>query len=966
MPHFRTKARAVDLLGKSQIADLPTAITELWKNGYDAYGDNLIASLYLTDYRDVQNPFFIISDDGKGMSKKDILEKWIVLGTDAKVRRQVPEKGPKTLGKEPRLPTGEKGIGRLSVAYLGSQMLMLTKKIGNPLQALFFDWRILDNYNLFVDDINLPMQPINTLENFETIFNELIMDYKTNFPNKEVDDCEKWEEHKDLIKEITNDLKNISIPSFFNDKIVKPLIGKSDEIHGTKFIIFNPIDQLLLLENFDNPQESEKETVDFVFSCLSGLSNIFKKENKKSIFKTEFNIYNDEIPIDVISQREFWGEEDFNNCDHIIDGRFDENGYFTGKIKILNKELKHDFKPNRPQGNTPYGPFDIKFGYVEGQLSKSALSKEEYNRISKKLQRYAGLYIYRDGFRVLPYGRPDYDFLKMEEKRSKGAGYYYFSYRNMFGYIEISRESNRSLRDKAGREGFINNKAYQEFKSDLQSFFKDLARKYFGTNPKNDTKPKQLEKINQEKLEYEREKKERKEFSKRLTRLPKKLSIIEKNIDNLITELNDKLDRSEIRYEEIEKLLRQVEDYKIKLMELKPPKPIRFKPTDYQRKKLHKYKQYYTKFNDNKLSKVQNVVNQAQTRLNSNEILEEFSKKRNQYEKELIQKFKKYNTSLKNSFQKLISGLENEKQTELKQFHKNINKLNPKNNNQQNISKNIDIMWKFFEERKEKTQNKIEPLINHIDKLTFGVNEDILVGYYKLEYEKLKEKWEETQELAQLGIAVEIIDHQFNATYSRISNIISHFKNSIKNDEESIRLYNHLKNLFKHLENNYKLLTPLYRTTGRVRENITGREIKEYIMEFYNKELKEKQIKLSSSKDFDNASFFIYGSIIKPVFINVVNNSIFWLKSSKDKRIHFEYCDNKMIIMNSGEQIEDIYVEDGDIFQLFFSRKPNGRGIGLYLAKSTLNSVGFEIEATNDPKYNLLDGACFLIYKDKD
>ena len=33
---FRTKARAVDLLGKGQIADLPTATTELWKNGYDA------------------------------------------------------------------------------------------------------------------------------------------------------------------------------------------------------------------------------------------------------------------------------------------------------------------------------------------------------------------------------------------------------------------------------------------------------------------------------------------------------------------------------------------------------------------------------------------------------------------------------------------------------------------------------------------------------------------------------------------------------------------------------------------------------------------------------------------------------------------------------------------------------------------------------------------------------------------
>ena len=47
---FRTKARAVDLLGKGQIADLPTAITELWKNGYDAYADKLNANLYMEGY----------------------------------------------------------------------------------------------------------------------------------------------------------------------------------------------------------------------------------------------------------------------------------------------------------------------------------------------------------------------------------------------------------------------------------------------------------------------------------------------------------------------------------------------------------------------------------------------------------------------------------------------------------------------------------------------------------------------------------------------------------------------------------------------------------------------------------------------------------------------------------------------------------------------------------------------------
>ena len=57
---FRTKARAVDLLGKGQIADLPTAITELWKNGYDAYADNLSADLYKEEYNSCSFSIFFI------------------------------------------------------------------------------------------------------------------------------------------------------------------------------------------------------------------------------------------------------------------------------------------------------------------------------------------------------------------------------------------------------------------------------------------------------------------------------------------------------------------------------------------------------------------------------------------------------------------------------------------------------------------------------------------------------------------------------------------------------------------------------------------------------------------------------------------------------------------------------------------------------------------------------------------
>ena len=36
----------------------------------------------------------------------------------------------------------------------------------------------------------------------------------------------------------------------------------------------------------------------------------------------------------------------------------------------------------------------------------------------------------------------------------------------MFGYLGITRDANRNLTDKAGREGLIENKAYREIKRD--------------------------------------------------------------------------------------------------------------------------------------------------------------------------------------------------------------------------------------------------------------------------------------------------------------------------------------------------------------------------------------------------------------------------------------------------------------------------------------------------------------------
>lgn len=963
MAKFRAKARAVELLGKGQIADLPTAITELWKNGYDAYGDLLDAQLFFKGYKDTESAFFVLGDDGIGMSKNDILEKWIVLGTDSKTRKTIPERPSKdTLNKTPRMPTGEKGIGRLSVAYLGNQMLMITKKINEPVQALFFDWRILENYHLYIDDIEIPLLSFNNSAEFTTIWKQLLIDYKNNFPAKVNDKKqEKWIEQVGLKSEILEGLNNIKIPEYFLSEVIEPLCSQSS--HGTKFVVFDPIDQLLFLKDHAKPEEENADTIEFIRSGLSGMSNVFKEENP--VFDTSFLIYDSETPTDFIHQREFFDHEDFKYADHLIEGAFDEYGEFTGSLKIYNQEVDHHiFKPNKKREKTSFGPFSLKIASIPGAGQPTLLNQDLFNRIDSKLKRVGGLYLYRDGFRILPYGRKDWDFLEFEERRSRGAGYYFFSYRRIWGYIELSRQENDNLIDKAGREGLINNKAYREFKTILISFFIDLARKYYGKDAQFNLKTDQKEQINQEKQEEAREKEERKQFIAKLKTYPKELEKLQNELDRLKEELEKRSAELFNGYDQIEKILSQIDEVKIKIASLELEKPKKFIPNDSQRIQLDDFRKQRELVNSHILNQVNAVVRKAQDKLKEKELLTEFERKLKTYEYSLTALIEEFEQQLQRSFGRLRMEFEKEKEDELREFRKEYEVIRPKSPDRELIYSSLRTVEEIHQNQTQRIRNRIMPFVEHLSKVSIEVDEEALTGYYRLEFQKLKEKWQETQELAQLGIAVEIIDHQFNALYSKLAKIINSLKGFISKEDESISTYYLLQTTFEHLENNYKLLTPLYRTTNRIRRDISGQEIFDYLHEFFGKEFDEKGIAVTCSASFAKAKWFTYDSIFKPVFINIINNAIYWLNSVDDRRIIFDFIDNKIVVANSGEPIDEVYIKDGDLFKAFFSRRPKGRGIGLYLAKTTLNSIGYEVAATNDPKFNQLDGACFILYQE--
>lgn len=963
MARFRTKARALDLLGKGQIADLPTSISELWKNGYDAYADNLEAFVY-EEFNNNNESVFVISDDGKGMNRDEIIEKWFVLGTDSKSRNDSEIKSEETLWKAPRIKMGEKGIGRLAVAYLGPQMLMLTKKRKFPLEVVFFDWRILENYNLFLDHINIPVRMIESINDFENSFLELKDDFLQNFKQEIGNGEDPWKEQIELKTLIETETKSLICPDFVINNFVKELLINPTQTNGTKFIIFKPESQILDLKNFIKTDEDEDYrddlSVNHTISALAGLFNLFKTDDPP--YKTKFWIVNDDGKYDLLNTRAFFTPNDFEDCDHLIEGEFDKFGTFNGSVRIYNQPVQHTFSPLKKKQETNYGTFKIKLGYVQSLEEGSKVKDERKRLFEQKLELYSGLFIYRDGFRVLPYGRPDTDFLEFEERRSKSAGAYFFSKRRMFGYIEISRKENEKLKDKSSREGFINNAAYRDFRTDLISFFKDLAKKYFATKAEFDYKQTQQEELEKQAQIAEQEKQrdieERKKFAQQLKILPNQLEGLKKEYGDLLTRLESKTIESEISYNEIQTLLSDLDKCKIKYAEYRLAKPVRYKPTPLQKKNFKAYQDQYESFFQ-LINESSSVIKHIRSKLKVHELFQEFESKNQLFQNYLVRQFLQYEDKLNQAFEKIHIQIRNEKTIFLTDFSNKYSEIIPKRDDANAISNSLSILESVFSEAKERLTNRIEPFLKHLERVSLEVNEDDLVGYFKDQFEEMKKEWEQTYELAQLGIAVEIIDHQFNALYSQLAENIKSLDGHLKKDEESQVKYNLLLNSFNHLEDNYQLLQPLYRTTGRVRKNVTAIELFDYAKEFFRERFDKNNITLEISDIAKKWTVFSYESIFKPVIINIINNAIFWLQSMENRIIRIDAKDNLLLIMNSGVPIDDSVLED--IFKLFFSERPKGRGIGLYLAKKSLNGVGFDIKATNDSNFNLLRGACFVI-----
>ena len=422
--NFNVNAYTARLIGRENVATLNGAILELVKNTYDA--DASICILY---YDDIDQCVYLM-DNGCGMNKEVILKNWMTIGNSSKKKNYVSNKG--------RIQTGAKGIGRFALDRLADVCTMLT--INNKNKLLWkVDWRDFnDETNITEISADLDLVEMKPQDFLSGIHNKNVL----KLVNKNFSTCTlfKVSNMRDLwsdkqLDSIRNNLRSL-IPMEIS-KIFKIYI----------FNNLNTIEQAeILTDNNDFTYDYKidfevKEDKGFIkinrneFDLLDQLDNInkvliehdiepFTDEDKKMFSGVEKEY--------VLSTAELTK----NLIDRFLDS-FDGTFYFS-KINVDKKREKQYFYKNR--------------------------SPKKINDI------FSGIKIYRDCFRVRPYGEfgtSNFDWLLLDSLKSQspaavtGKGKWKVRSGQMFGSVNISR-SNVNLLDQSNREGIVET---QEFKA---------------------------------------------------------------------------------------------------------------------------------------------------------------------------------------------------------------------------------------------------------------------------------------------------------------------------------------------------------------------------------------------------------------------------------------------------------------------------------------------------------------------
>lgn len=407
---LRPRARIMRTLGDELISNSIVAIIELVKNAYDADATRVLIQFTQTNNG---SECIEIIDNGHGMSLETVKKVWMEPATLFKRHFTRSE-----FGNRPVL--GNKGIGRFAASRLADNLELITRRIGSSTEVVaFLDWREFDDETKYLDEIKvdwLEREPVEIRQegHIETLWQRTAGDFTMPGIELEHGTILRMENLKsqwtpELIQELRTGLARlVSPPVANNEKVQREFIIRLREKHN---LDATADDRILPNHLLKNPPYT-----------LQGLV--------------------------------------------ATDGTLDLqiNLRDEGRVVYVN-DL---YKPTGGEVNC--GPFGIMLEVWD--LDKGSLSHLLKNGVTLKdvrstLSTAAGISIYRDGFRVMPYGEPFNDWLRLDN-RSRQNPTLRLANNQIIGFIAISAESNPELKDQSNREGIVEGPAMDDLRNILR------------------------------------------------------------------------------------------------------------------------------------------------------------------------------------------------------------------------------------------------------------------------------------------------------------------------------------------------------------------------------------------------------------------------------------------------------------------------------------------------------------------
>lgn len=460
---FDVDAYTARLIGRENVSKLEGAVFEIIKNAYDAD-----ASVFCLYYSNAENRIYIL-DNGCGMKEEILRAHWMTIGNSSKKKSYLTKNG--------RIQTGAKGIGRFALDRISDQCDMLTISDEGGLEWIV-DWRDFDGSKR-ISEVKAKVYDtdIHLLEHVE------IAKWKNRAVAAEIEKCD------------------------FGGTGTAFCLDKLHDVWDAK----NMNNIRNHLENLLPPDVTQKFCIWFFDDSTSVEDALISSTNVESYdYRIDFQVIANSLKVQIVrNEFDFRGEEQEVYAGAGFDAS--EQAYLQGK----KKEESFTFE-NIGEKENIIGDFEGILYFYKIGVNKKDQKKFYYKDITGRAnlaKKFGGIKLYRDQFRVRPYGEygdNDFDWLELSARRNrspaglgKGNGNWRVGSEQMLGIVSISRK-NSNLEDAANRNGIQDGIGFSQLKRILlfviAAFERDrqfVGRKLARYADKKDTLPIKKEKMYQ-------------------------------------------------------------------------------------------------------------------------------------------------------------------------------------------------------------------------------------------------------------------------------------------------------------------------------------------------------------------------------------------------------------------------------------------------------------------------------------